>query len=66
MFRRSPTWYFRHYDVVMCAFEDVFGQPIPQLHVLPAFANAKMAPDGIHYDPLSGSRYYFIIIVIFC
>ncbi len=56
MLRRTPYWYHRHFDVVMCAFEDIFSQPIPQLHVLPSFPNPEMAPDGVHLAPSSGSR----------
>jgi hypothetical protein len=56
MLRRTPFWYHRHFDTVLCAFEDVFVQPIPQLYTLPAFVNSEMSPDGIHLTSQSGPR----------
>jgi len=56
MLRRTPYWFHRYFDVVMCAFEDVFSQPIPGLSVLPAYPNPEMSVDGIHLTPQSGPR----------
>ncbi len=61
MLRKMPYWYHRHFDTVLCAFEDVFMQPIPQLFALPAFANPDTIPDGIHLTPNSGPRYILSI-----
>jgi hypothetical protein len=56
MLRKTPFWYHRHFDTVLCSFEDVFSQPIPQLYTLPAFMCPEMSPDGIHLTSQSGPR----------
>jgi hypothetical protein len=57
MICKQPYWYSRWHGAIMLVFESVFCNPhVPDVYVLPAYANPSYGSDCVHLTEQSGLR----------